>query len=94
LRGSPRRDGAWPTSPILCVSILFFFMIRQKVTIDRCRTFAKQVIFAGVFGGGWLGFKLEKRPALVKWTEIEIRGIGFAVTILEDSKSWALHGPK
>src|SRR6266496_1072190 len=28
LRGSPRRDGAWPTSPILCVSIFFRFMMR------------------------------------------------------------------
>jgi hypothetical protein len=27
LRGSPRRDGAWPTSPIFCVSIFFRFMM-------------------------------------------------------------------
>jgi len=40
------------------------------------------------------GFKLEKLPAVVKWTEIKILGMSFIVGILEDSKSWALHGPK
>ena len=28
--GSPRRDGAWPTSPILCVSIFFCFMMPRS----------------------------------------------------------------
>src|SRR5881394_1217875 len=46
LRGSPRRDGAWPTSPILCVSIFFCFMMPPS----RARTlpgFLRANLFPG-----------------------------------------------
>src|SRR5207249_6543285 len=39
LRGSPRREGAWPTSPILCVSIFFRFMLpgnNDRRSLDFC----------------------------------------------------------
>lgn len=39
-------------------------------------------------------FGLEKLPASIKRTEIEIPGMCFAVAIFEDSKGWAFHGPK
>jgi hypothetical protein len=38
-----------------------------------------------------LGFGLEKLPASVKRTEVEIPGMRFAVTIFEDSKRWTFH---
>ncbi len=37
--GSPRRDGAWPTSPILCVAICFCFMTppsHDRAVLDFC----------------------------------------------------------
>ena len=54
---------------------------------------ADWVLAIGVAPLGF-GFKLEKLPAVVKWTEIKILGMSFIVAIFEDSKSWALHGPK
>jgi hypothetical protein len=39
-------------------------------------------------------FRLEKLPASIKRTEIEIPGMRFAVAIFEDSKGWAFHDPK
>ena len=39
-----------------------------------------------------IGFGLEKLPAFVKWTEIEIPGMGFAVAIFKDSETWSFHG--
>jgi len=41
-----------------------------------------------------LCFGLEKLPASIKRTEIEIPGMRFAVAIFEDSKGWAFHGLK
>jgi len=40
------------------------------------------------------GFGLEKLPASIKRTKIEIPGMGLAVAIFKDSKSWPLHGRK
>jgi len=40
------------------------------------------------------GFGLEKLPAWIKRTKIEISGMRLAVAIFEDSKSWSLHGRK
>src|SRR4029450_3670607 len=48
---------------------------------------------SGPFRVGF-GFGLEKLPASIKRTEIEIPGMRFAVAIFEDSKGWAFHGPK
>src|SRR4029077_8302004 len=41
-----------------------------------------------------LGFGLEKLPASIKRTKIEIPGMRLAVAIFEDSKGWPLHGRK
>jgi hypothetical protein len=41
-----------------------------------------------------LGFGLEKLPASIKRTEIEILGMRLAVAIFKDSKGWPLHGRK
>ena len=38
------------------------------------------------------GFGLEKLPASIKRTEIEIPGMRFTVAIFEDSKGWSFHG--
>jgi hypothetical protein len=41
-----------------------------------------------------LGFGLEKLPASIKRTKIEIPGMRLAVAIFKDSKGWSLHGRK